>query len=87
VQRFVDRDGITAQMRKLVAIFIVCLALALNGCIACLPQYMAPPEGPVSACYPVGSDPYIPMDHNPSPINPWDFAASIMSPMMYGPAR
>ena len=57
-------------MRKFVIIAIVCLVPALSGCMACLPRYMAPPEAPVSACYPVGTDPFIPMDHNPSPFQP-----------------
>ena len=74
-------------MRKLVIIAIVCLVPALSGCVACLPQYMAPPEAPVSACYPVGTDPFIPMDHNPSPFNPFDVGASVASPLLYGPPR
>jgi hypothetical protein len=76
-----------ARMR----IFIFCVVVAalsgIGGCVSCIPQYTAPPKAPVSACYPVGHDPYIPMDHNPSPFNPWDFFASLAAPVMYGPPR
>lgn len=61
--------------------------VGLGGCKSSLPQYMAPPTGPVSKNYPMGHDPYIPMDHNPSPLNPFDLAASVMTPFMYGPPR
>lgn len=70
---------------------ILALTLAglacLGGCVSCIPQYVAPPKGPVSACYPVGHDPYIPMDHNPSAFNPWDVLASVAAPFLYGPPR
>jgi hypothetical protein len=46
-----------------------------------------PPEGPVSACYPTGHDPYIPMDHNPSIFNPWDILQSVANGFMFGPPR
>jgi hypothetical protein len=66
---------------------VLLAALASSGCISCLPYYVPPPEGPVSACYPVGHDPYIPMDHNPSLFHPWDFVASVFRPFLYGPPR
>ncbi len=76
---------------KLIKGLVLFLALTLMtgvcGCKSCLPQYMAPPTGPVSKNYPTGHDPYIPMDHNPSPLNPFDLMASIMNPFLYGPPR
>ena len=63
------------------------IVLAAAGCVSCNKQYVAPPEGPVSSCYPAGHDPYIPMDHNPSLINPWDAVSSITAPFRYGPPR
>ena len=73
--------------KKLIVGLLMIAALAAGGCVSCLPQYVAPPSGPVSACYPTGHDPYIPMDHNPSPINPWDAASSLATPFIYGPPR
>jgi hypothetical protein len=71
--------------------FILCLMLFTillgSGCVSCLPQYTAPPDGPVSRCYPTGHDPYIPMDHNPSLFHFWDLVASVTSPFIYGPPR
>lgn len=70
------------------AITLVLLSMAwLSGCVSCLPQYVAPPYGPVSACYPMGHDPFVPSDHNPSPLNPYDFISSMASPFLYGPPR
>jgi hypothetical protein len=60
---------------------------ALGGCVSCIPQYMAPPKGPVSTCYPVGHDPYVPKDHNPSALNPWDLFSQLAAPFLYGPPR
>ncbi|MEW6351106.1 MAG: hypothetical protein AB1646_18775 [Thermodesulfobacteriota bacterium] len=74
-------------MRKLLTILMLLVLASLSGCVACLPQYTVPPSGPVSACYPVGKDPFIPMDHNSSALNPWDFVASAMAPFLYGPPR
>ncbi len=78
-------------MKSLCKALIVCLMLLAllvpSGCISCIPQYMAPPMGPVSPCYPTGHDPYIPMDHNPTAISPWDWLASLFTPFMYGPPR
>ena len=61
--------------------------LGMSGCKSCLPQYMTPPTGPVSKNYPVGHDPYVPMDHNPSALNPFDLLASTLSQFLYGPPR
>ncbi|MDQ7782953.1 MAG: hypothetical protein RDU20_08750 [Desulfomonilaceae bacterium] len=76
------------------ACFKICLLgailiglLAASGCVSCLPQYTAPSHAPVSGSYPVGHDPYIPMDHNPSPLNFWDSLASVAAPFLYGPPR
>lgn len=78
-------------MKGLLKILLCAVLLAalftMAGCISCIPQYVAPPEGPVSACYPVGYDPYVPMDHNPSLLNPWDALSSIFAPFLYGPPR
>ncbi|HTY24102.1 MAG TPA: hypothetical protein VMC85_13290 [Desulfomonilaceae bacterium] len=74
-------------LKKLVLGLILMGMLASAGCVSCLPQYVAPPLGPPSTCYPVGHDPFIPMDHNPSPLNPWDAFASVFSPFLYGPPR
>ncbi len=75
------------KIRKLILFIIVAAALAVSGCVSCIPQYTAPPTGPVSAKYPAGHDPYIPMDHNPSPLNPWDAVSSFAAPLMNGPPR
>lgn len=61
--------------------------LLTSGCVSCLPQYTAPPMGPPSACYPAGHDPFVPMDHNPSILNPWDLLSSVSVPLAYGPPR
>lgn len=74
-------------LKILVYSLILAVVVAMSGCISCIPQYVAPPEGPVSACYPVGHDPYIPMDHNPSLLNPWDALSSVLAPFVYGPPR
>lgn len=70
---------------------VVCIVLVgimfLSGCVSCIPQYVAPPVAPASACYPSGNDPFIPMDHNPSLFNPWDLISSVVSPFLYGPPR
>lgn len=73
--------------KGLLYVMIVAMFFFVSGCISCLPQYVAPPEGPVSACYPVGHDPYVPTDHNPSIFNPWNLVASVLSPWLYGPPR
>ncbi|AFM27600.1 hypothetical protein [Desulfomonile tiedjei] len=73
---------------KLVLLVLVLFAsLAAAGCVSCIPQYTAPPDGPVSAKYPAGHDPYVPLDHNISPWNPWDVLSSVASPLLYGPPR
>jgi hypothetical protein len=74
-------------LNKLLLLFALFSVLAMSGCMSCIPQYVAPPEAPVSTCNPTGHDPYIPMDHNPSIFNPWDAIASVMSPFLYGPPR
>jgi len=74
-------------IKYLLITLILFSMLWLGGCVSCLPQYLAPPNGPVSACYPMGHDPYVPMDHNPSPLNPFDFLGSIATPFLYGPPR
>ena len=78
-------------MNSFVKIFLASVLLigllTASGCVSCLPQYTAPPHAPVSSCYPVGHDPYVPMDHNTSPWNPWDFLASVAAPFIYGPPR
>lgn len=74
-------------VKKLILGLVVAATLAATGCVSCLPQYTAPPEGPVSACYPTGHDPYIPMDHNPSIVNPWDAIRGAAAPFAYGPPR
>jgi hypothetical protein len=82
---------VRAIIPKLLMLFLIVAALAalaaLSGCVSCIPQYMAPPTGPVSQCYPQGHDPYIPMDHNPTPFNPWDMLSSLGAPFLYGPPR
>jgi hypothetical protein len=75
------------RARTLLLSMLVVGTVALSGCVSCIPRYTAPPHGPVSSCYPVGHDPYIPMDHNPSIWNPWDALASVTAPFMYGPPR
>ncbi len=76
------------KFMKCLVIGVALLGLVgLSGCKSALPQYMAPPTGPVSKNYPTGHDPYVPMDHNPSALNPFDLLASMMSPFMYGPPR
>jgi hypothetical protein len=78
-------------MKACLKILVLCatltVLLAASGCVSCLPQYTAPRHAPVSACYPVGHDPYIPMDHNPSPLNFWDLFAGMAGPFVYGPPR
>lgn len=74
-------------LKNLLLCLILIAGLACAGCVSCLPQYTAPPDPPVSACYPTGHDPYVPMDHNPSALNIWDFFGSICSPFLYGPPR
>jgi hypothetical protein len=69
-----------------ITLIIACLPV-MGGCLACLPHFVPPKEGPVPSCYPTGKDPFIPMDHNCSMFNPWDFAASCMAPWVYGPPR
>ncbi len=76
-----------STIRKLILILALLAATAATGCVSCIPQYVAPPEGPVSGCYPVGHDPYVPMDHNPSMLNPWDLLTSVAAPWVYGPPR
>jgi hypothetical protein len=73
-------------MRILLVILAIAL-LASAGCMSCLPKYAAPPHGPVSSCYPVGHDPFVPMDHNVSALNPWDLLASMTQMFLYGPPR
>lgn len=77
----------TALWKNLLLALLLAAVVAATGCVSCIPQYTAPPEGPVSACYPTGHDPYIPMDHNPSVLNPWDLISAIFRPMIYGPPR
>lgn len=74
-------------IRNLSIVLVLLSMLWLSGCVSCLPQYVAPPVGPVSSCYPMGHDPYVPMDHNPSPLNPYDLIGSVASPFLYGPPR
>jgi hypothetical protein len=74
-------------VKRLTLVGILIGLLATSGCISCIPQYTAPPHAPVSACYPTGHDPYVPMDHNVSGFNFWDVLASAASPFMYGPPR
>lgn len=75
-------------VRKIFLLILILAAMtALGGCCSCIPQYVAPPTGPVSACYPQGHDPYIPMDHNPSALNPWDMLSSLFAGLLYGPPR
>lgn len=76
-----------AFIKTLLLCALLIALLTASGCMSCLPQYTAPPHAPVSSCYPVGHDPYIPMDHNISPLNIWDFFASLASPFVYGPPR
>jgi len=77
----------TALWKNLLLALLLAAVVAATGCVSCIPHYTAPPEGPVSACYPTGHDPYIPMDHNPSILNPWDLIGAIFRPMIYGPPR
>jgi len=74
-------------VKILLLVFLLSAAVGLGGCVSCIPQYMAPPTGPVSTCYPVGHDPYVPMDHNPSIFNPWDLFSSLAAMFLYGPPR
>jgi hypothetical protein len=76
-----------SRLKFLFLVFVLLALPVLNGCVSCLPQYTAPPTAPPSACYPSGHDPYVPMDHNPTPLNPWDLFSSITAPFMYGPPR
>jgi len=78
---------ISSWFKSLILCAVLLAMLIAGGCVSCIPHYTAPPVGPVSQCYPVGHDPYIPMDHNPSLFNPWDFLASVASPFLYGPPR
>ena len=73
--------------KKLILGLIVAATIASTGCVSCIPQYVAPPLGPSSTCYPVGHDPFIPKDHNPAIVNPWDLLSSIAAPFLYGPPR
>lgn len=73
--------------RYIVVFAILAGLMTAGGCVSCIPQYTAPPTAPPSACYPAGHDPYIPMDHNPSPLNPWDLVKSVAAPLVYGPPR
>ena len=73
--------------KKIILSLIVAATLASAGCVSCIPQYVAPPLGPSSACYPVGHDPFIPKDHNAAVLNPWDVLSSVAAPLMYGPPR
>jgi len=76
------------QVRRLLTLLVLLAVVSgLTGCISCIPQYVAPPKGPVSAKYPQGHDPYVPMDHNPSIFNPWDLLRSVAAPLLYGPPR
>ncbi|MGB6068762.1 MAG: hypothetical protein WBG50_28465 [Desulfomonilaceae bacterium] len=79
--------SMTRFWRHVILGLMIAAALVAGGCMSCLPQYVAPPSGPVSTCYPTGHDPYIPMDHNPSAFNPWDLMSSLASPFLYGPPR
>lgn len=75
-------------MKRLIfLVFFIVYLLSMCGCMSCIQQYTAPPEAPVSSCYPVGHDPYVPMDHAPSPLNIWDLWSSFVSPFVYGPPR
>lgn len=74
-------------VRHFLLILLAAAVLSASGCVSCIPQYVAPPEGPVSSCYPQGHDPYVPMDHNPSPLNPWDLMSSVAAAFRYGPPR
>ena len=73
--------------KALILIAVSAFLLVAGGCVSCIPQYTAPPLGPASACYPTGHDPFIPMDHNPSILNPWDALSSVSAPVLYGPPR
>ncbi len=76
------------RVLKKLALLVLLLGLVmLSGCISCIPYYTAPPEGPVSSCYPAGHDPFIPKDHNPSILNPWDAISAALAPVLYGPPR
>jgi hypothetical protein len=77
----------TTLLKKTIVLAAVAGLLFCSGCSTCIPKYTAPPEGPVSACYPAGHDPFIPMDHNPSPLNPFDLLNNFAAPMAYGPPR
>ncbi len=74
-------------VKKLILGLIMSVTLASAGCVSCIPQYVAPPLGPPSSCYPVGHDPYVPKDHNITVLNPWDLLSSIAGPFLYGPPR
>jgi len=74
-------------LNKLLIALVVSVTLLGTGCVSCIPQYTAPPEASPSACYPTGHDPYIPLDHNSSPLNPWNILGSLASPFLYGPPR
>ncbi|MBI4961987.1 MAG: hypothetical protein HY913_01795 [Desulfomonile tiedjei] len=78
---------IKSLLKSLILGLALTAILAAGGCVSCIPQYTAPPDGPVSACYPTGHDPYIPMDHNPGMLNPWDTVRSVVAPFLYGPPR
>jgi|GEM_PF-714468 len=73
--------------KKLILGLIMAATLASAGCVSCIPQYVAPPLGPSSACYPVGHDPFVPKDHNIAVLNPWDILSSVAAPFVYGPPR
>jgi len=74
-------------LKKLILGLALAATLAAAGCMSCIPQYTAPPDGPASACSPTGHDPYIPMEHNPGMLNLWDLARSAAAPFAYGPPR
>lgn len=74
-------------LRNLILALTMVIVLAVSGCVSCIPQYTAPPEPPPSACYPTGHDPFVPLDHNPSVLNPWNMFSSLLIPFLYGPPR
>lgn len=75
-------------LRKIFFLLLMAAAITwISGCSCCIPQYVTPPRAPVSACYPTGHDPYIPLDHNPSLFNPWDVMRSVFAGLLYGPPR
>jgi hypothetical protein len=73
--------------KNLILGLLMAAILVSAGCVSCIPQYVAPPLGPSSTCYPVGHDPFIPKDHNPTFLNPWDILSSVAGPFLYGAPR